>query len=76
MGNDGGGTIFDGLEVAASAPATDLDRAFYTPHGVRLEQLALAYGWTHQRVTTRAALDQVLTTPVTGRQLIEVPLPR
>jgi len=76
VGNDGGGTIFDGLEVAASAPAADLDRAFYTPHGVRFEQLALAYGWTYQRVTTRAALDQVLTTPVTGRQLIEVPLPR
>ncbi len=76
VGNDGGGTIFDGLEVAASAPPADLDRAFYTPHTVRLEQLALAYGWEYHRVTTRSALDQVLTTPVTGRQLIEVPLER
>ncbi|HZU94101.1 MAG TPA: 2-succinyl-5-enolpyruvyl-6-hydroxy-3-cyclohexene-1-carboxylate synthase, partial [Microbacterium sp.] len=76
VGNDGGGTIFDGLEVAASAPASDLDRAFYTPHDVHLEQLALAYGWTYHRVTTRAALDQVLTTPALGRQLIEVPLMR
>jgi 2-succinyl-5-enolpyruvyl-6-hydroxy-3-cyclohexene-1-carboxylate synthase len=76
VGNDGGGTIFDGLEVAASAPASDLDRAFYTPHDVHLEQLALAYGWTYHRVTTRAALDQVLTTPASGRQLIEVPLTR
>lgn len=76
VGNDGGGTIFDALEVAESAPPADLDRAFYTPHTVRLEQLALAYGWEYHRVTTRAALDQVLTTPVGGRQLIEVPLPR
>ncbi|MGW8483241.1 2-succinyl-5-enolpyruvyl-6-hydroxy-3-cyclohexene-1-carboxylic-acid synthase [Microbacterium sp. NPDC055903] len=76
VGNDGGGTIFDSLEVAASASASDLDRAFYTPHTVRLEHLALAYGWEYQRVTTRAALDQVLTRPVGGRQLIEVPLAR
>jgi 2-succinyl-5-enolpyruvyl-6-hydroxy-3-cyclohexene-1-carboxylate synthase len=76
VGNDGGGTIFDSLEVAGTASRADLDRAFYTPHTVRLEHLALAYGWEYQRVTTRTALDQVLTTPVGGRQLIEVPLPR
>lgn len=76
VGNDGGGTIFDSLEVASSAPPGDLDRAFYTPHTVRLEQLALAYGWAYQRVTTRTALDQALTTPRGGRQIIEVPLAR
>jgi len=76
VGNDGGGTIFDGLEVAQTAPQQDLDRAFLTPHTVRIEHLASAYGWEHQRVTTRAALDQALTTPVGGRQIIEVPLAR
>lgn len=76
VGNDGGGTIFDSLEVAASARPGDLDRAFYTPHTVRLEHLALAYGWEYQRVTTRTALDQALTSPRGGRQIIEVPLPR
>ena len=76
VGNDGGGTIFDGLEVAAVAPAAAMDRVLYTPHTTRLEHLALAYGWEYTRVTTRAALDQVLTAPVGGRQLIEVPLPR
>ncbi|WP_194765087.1 2-succinyl-5-enolpyruvyl-6-hydroxy-3-cyclohexene-1-carboxylic-acid synthase [Microbacterium sp. UFMG61] len=76
VGNDGGGTIFDGLEVASTAARADLDRAFYTPHTVRLEQLALAYGWEYQRITTRTALDQALTTPAGGRQLIEVPLTR
>lgn len=76
VGNDGGGTIFDSLEVASSARAADLDRAFYTPQTVRLEHLALAYGWEYQRVTTRTALDQALTSPRGGRQIIEVPLPR
>ncbi|WP_349885362.1 2-succinyl-5-enolpyruvyl-6-hydroxy-3-cyclohexene-1-carboxylic-acid synthase [Microbacterium sp. WHRI 7836] len=76
VGNDGGGTIFDALEVASSARPGDLDRAFYTPHTVRLEHLALAYGWEYQRVTTRTALDQALTSPRGGRQIIEVPLAR
>ncbi|MEZ3159251.1 2-succinyl-5-enolpyruvyl-6-hydroxy-3-cyclohexene-1-carboxylic-acid synthase [Microbacterium sp. BWT-B31] len=76
VGNDGGGTIFDDLEVAGVAGPAAMDRVLYTPHGVRLEHLALAYGWEYQRVTTRAALDQALTAPVGGRQLIEVPLER
>ena len=76
VGNDGGGTIFDDLEVAAVAGRDAMDRVLYTPQSVRLEQLALAYGWEYRRVTTRAALDQALTTPVGGRQLIEVPLAR
>ncbi|MCR2783734.1 MULTISPECIES: 2-succinyl-5-enolpyruvyl-6-hydroxy-3-cyclohexene-1-carboxylic-acid synthase [unclassified Microbacterium] len=76
VGNDGGGTIFDSLEVAAVASTEAMDRVLYTPQTVRLEQLATAYGWEYQRVTTRAALDQALTAPVGGRQIIEVPLPR
>jgi len=76
VGNDGGGTIFDELEVAEVAGEPAMDRVLYTPHTVRLEQLASAYGWEYQRVTTRAALDQALTSPVGGRQLIEVPLAR
>lgn len=76
VGNDGGGTIFDGLEVAAVAGADVMDRVLLTPHTVRLEQLALAFGWGYRRVTTRTALDQALTSPVGGRQLIEVPLER
>lgn len=76
VGNDGGGTIFDGLEVRAVASPEAMDRVLYTPHTTRLEHLALAYGWEYTRVTTRAALDQALTAPVGGRQIIEVPLPR
>ena len=76
VGNDGGGTIFDGLEVAGIAASEAFDRVQYTPHTVRLEHLATAYGWEYRRVTTRAALDQALTSPVGGRQLIEVALTR
>ncbi len=76
VGNDGGGTIFDGLEVADVAGPEAMDRVLLTPHTVRLEQLALAYGWEYRRVTTRSALDQALTSPAGGRQLIEVPLGR
>ncbi|MEX0153206.1 2-succinyl-5-enolpyruvyl-6-hydroxy-3-cyclohexene-1-carboxylic-acid synthase [Microbacterium sp. LMI1-1-1.1] len=76
VGNDGGGTIFDGLEVAGVAGEDAMRRVQYTPQTVRLEQLALALGWEYHRVTTRVALDQVLTASVGGRQLIEVPLPR
>ncbi|MFB3978960.1 2-succinyl-5-enolpyruvyl-6-hydroxy-3-cyclohexene-1-carboxylic-acid synthase [Microbacterium proteolyticum] len=76
VGNDGGGTIFDGLEVASVAGEDAMERVQYTPQNVRLEHLALAYGWEYRRITTRVALDQALTAPVGGRQLIEVPLDR
>jgi len=76
VGNDGGGTIFDGLEVATVAGDDAMSRVQYTPQTARLEQLALAFGWEYHRCTTRVALDQVLTAPTGGRQLIEVPLPR
>ena len=76
VGNDGGGTIFDGLEVAAVAERAALDRVLYTPHAVDLAALAAAYGWEHRRETTRAGLDQALTSPVAGPQLVEVPLDR
>ncbi|WP_405373784.1 MULTISPECIES: 2-succinyl-5-enolpyruvyl-6-hydroxy-3-cyclohexene-1-carboxylic-acid synthase [unclassified Microbacterium] len=76
VGSDGGGTIFDGLEVAELAGADAFDRVMFTPHTTRLEALATAYGWEYTRVTTRGALDQALTSPVGGRQIIDVPLAR
>ncbi|MGX9348918.1 2-succinyl-5-enolpyruvyl-6-hydroxy-3-cyclohexene-1-carboxylic-acid synthase [Microbacterium sp. KNMS] len=76
VGNDRGGTIFDGLEVAATASDEDMTRVLYTPQSARIEQLAAAYGWEHHRVTTRGALDQALTSTVGRRRIIEVPLAR
>jgi 2-succinyl-5-enolpyruvyl-6-hydroxy-3-cyclohexene-1-carboxylate synthase len=74
VGNDGGGTIFDGLEVAATAPAENLDRVLYTPQSAALGPLATAYGWDYIRAGNRGELDQALT--ASGSTLIEVSLPR
>ncbi|MEJ6507125.1 MAG: 2-succinyl-5-enolpyruvyl-6-hydroxy-3-cyclohexene-1-carboxylic-acid synthase [Microbacteriaceae bacterium] len=60
VANDGGGTIFDGLEVSQSASAADRDRVLYTPHEVDLEALAKAYGWAYQRVSTMGELTDAL----------------
>ncbi len=76
VGNDGGGTIFDGLEVASVAGESAMQRVLYTPQAVALEQLAAAYGWEYRRVGTRAALDQALTGAAAGFQLVEVALAR
>ncbi|WP_209306739.1 2-succinyl-5-enolpyruvyl-6-hydroxy-3-cyclohexene-1-carboxylic-acid synthase [Microbacterium paludicola] len=75
VGNDGGGTIFDGLEVASLASKDDMDRVQYTPQQADVAALASAYGWEHTRVTTRSALDQALIAPG-SRRIIEVPLER
>jgi 2-succinyl-5-enolpyruvyl-6-hydroxy-3-cyclohexene-1-carboxylate synthase len=75
VGNDGGGTIFDGLEVAATADPELVDRVLLTPQTVDLAALASAYGWEYRRVDTRGELDPALT-PTAERVLIEVPLAR
>jgi 2-succinyl-5-enolpyruvyl-6-hydroxy-3-cyclohexene-1-carboxylate synthase len=75
VGNDGGGTIFDALEVADTAPADSFDRVLYTQHTADLSAIAAAYGWRYLLVTNRSELDQALTAS-DGQVLIEVPLPR
>jgi 2-succinyl-5-enolpyruvyl-6-hydroxy-3-cyclohexene-1-carboxylate synthase len=75
VGNDRGGTIFDGLEVAATADPELVDRVLLTPQAVDLAALASAYGWEYRRVETRGELDPALT-PTAGRVLIDVPLAR
>ncbi len=76
VGNDGGGTIFDALEVAGTAPAEAFDRVQFTPQRVDLAALATAYGWAYARATTRGELNEALTGRIDGPQLVEVPLPR
>jgi len=73
VGNDGGGTIFDELEVAATAHADDFDMVMRTPHRADLVALAAAGGWAYRRATTRAELDDALTAPE-PLLLVEVPL--
>ncbi|RKR73067.1 2-succinyl-5-enolpyruvyl-6-hydroxy-3-cyclohexene-1-carboxylic-acid synthase [Frondihabitans australicus] len=73
VGNDSGGTIFDGLEVAAVAPAEAMRRVQTTPQQASFERLAEAYGWDYVRVTTWAELEQTLVGH-SGPVVIEVPL--
>jgi 2-succinyl-5-enolpyruvyl-6-hydroxy-3-cyclohexene-1-carboxylate synthase len=76
VGNDGGGTIFDGLEVAASAPSAAIERVLFTPHQVDVSALATAYGWAYTRAATSSELERALTAPVAGPCIVEVPLAR
>jgi 2-succinyl-5-enolpyruvyl-6-hydroxy-3-cyclohexene-1-carboxylate synthase len=75
VGDDGGGTLFDSLEVAGTADPGDFERVLRTPRPVDYAALAAAYGWQHLRIATRGDLDRALTAPLPGRSLLEVPLP-
>jgi len=75
IGNDLGGTIFDGLEVARTTDAALVDRVLLTPQAVDIKALAAAYGWEYRRVENRGELDGSLT--ASGeRVIVEVPLER
>jgi len=74
VGDDGGGTIFDGLEVARTAPADAMRRVQTTPQQVDFSALAAAYGWRHVLAATRSDLDRALVAPGEGPVLVEVPL--
>ena len=74
IGNDHGGSLFETLEVAQSAPADAFTRVLTTPHAVSFEHLAAAYGWGYQCITNRGELDAVLTAPVGAPTIIEVAL--
>ncbi|MEN9714808.1 MAG: hypothetical protein RJA35_275 [Actinomycetota bacterium] len=72
VGNDNGGTIFEGLEVAQNLGPADFERLFKTPQRVNLEKLALAYGWKYVRVNDSTVLKAAMKE--LGRVVIEVPL--
>ncbi len=76
VGNDGGGTIFDALEVGQTASPENMDRVFLTPQQVDLEALATAYGWGYTKVATVSELERALTGAGDGPELVEVELER
>jgi 2-succinyl-5-enolpyruvyl-6-hydroxy-3-cyclohexene-1-carboxylate synthase len=84
VGNDGGGTIFDELEVAQSrrprpAPAQNAlsryDRVMLTPQTASIELLVRAYGWEYRRVESCDDLDAAISACF-GPTVVEVPLAR
>jgi 2-succinyl-5-enolpyruvyl-6-hydroxy-3-cyclohexene-1-carboxylate synthase len=74
VGNDGGGTIFDGLEVAETADAAAFERVMRTGRELNIEAIADAFGWGYRRATTRSQLEEALTDQTSPRIVIEVPL--
>ncbi|MEO0024270.1 MAG: hypothetical protein RL196_711 [Actinomycetota bacterium] len=70
--NDGGGSIFESLEMASQLEATDFDRLFRTPQQVDIWSLAQAYGWQHLLVTSIEELRRALAT--NGRVIVEIDL--
>jgi 2-succinyl-5-enolpyruvyl-6-hydroxy-3-cyclohexene-1-carboxylate synthase len=74
VGNDGGGTIFDGLEVAGQA-GDSFNRVLLTQQNASIEALAVAYGWRYISAATRGELDQALSAHPEPT-IVEVPLGR
>ncbi|MDM7889039.1 2-succinyl-5-enolpyruvyl-6-hydroxy-3-cyclohexene-1-carboxylic-acid synthase [Curtobacterium sp. RHCJP20] len=73
VGNDGGGAIFRGLEVAATTPEQDMRRVMTTPQHVDVERVVTGLGWAYRRAATWGDLEGALTDPA-QRLVVEVPL--
>ncbi|MGC4176084.1 2-succinyl-5-enolpyruvyl-6-hydroxy-3-cyclohexene-1-carboxylic-acid synthase [Demequina sp.] len=68
--NDGGGTIFGGLEHSA-APSDHVERVFTTPHGVAIGPLCAAYGAGYSLVSSVAELGLALRRAPRGVEVVE-----
>lgn len=70
--NNRGGGIFGFLPIAAHADL--LDPWFRTPHEVKFEPLAAAFGWAYQRIETADALSASVAGAdvASGCRLLEV----
>lgn len=75
VANDGGGTIFDELEVSQVATQADRDRVLLTPHDVSLASLAEAYGWAYRRVVNLGDLAEALSAS-DARLIVDVAIAR
>lgn len=73
VGNDAGGAIFRGLEVARTTPDEDMRRMMTTPQQVDVERVVTGLGWEYRRAATWGDLEAVLTDPA-QRLVVEVPL--
>lgn len=72
VGNDHGGSIFKGLEMAKTLDPATFTKLFGTPQSVDLWHLAAAYGWQYLLVETVGELEAALAS--NGRILLDVRL--
>lgn len=70
VGNDGGGSIFESLEMRSQLSDDQFDRLFRTPQSASIQGLASAYGWEHVVVGNETQLASALKR--SGRVVIEV----
>ena len=70
--NDGGGSIFESLEMASQLETAAFDRLFRTPQSVDIWGLAGAYGWQHQLIDSLDSLRAAMVQ--NGRIIIEIDL--
>lgn len=76
VGVDGGGSLFDSLEVRRTAEVAAYERVQFTPLTLDIEAVARAYGWEYELADTRGRLEAALTDQRSARKVIAVPLPR
>lgn len=69
--NDDGGSIFASLEQGAPEYASSFDKLFGTPHGVDISALCAAHAVPHRKVETLEALDEALSSPQGGVEVVE-----
>jgi 2-succinyl-5-enolpyruvyl-6-hydroxy-3-cyclohexene-1-carboxylate synthase len=72
VGNDHGGSIFKGLEMAKTLDAATFTKLFATPQSVDMWHLAAAYGWQYLLVETVGELETALAS--NGRIILDVRL--
>ncbi|MDR3106601.1 MAG: 2-succinyl-5-enolpyruvyl-6-hydroxy-3-cyclohexene-1-carboxylic-acid synthase [Bifidobacteriaceae bacterium] len=73
---DGGGAIFENLEVARPDLEPAFERFFATPVNLNLAALAAAYGASFEQARSADALAACLSQSVNGINLVGVPLER
>jgi len=67
---DGGGSLFDSLEVAHTAEKSSYERVIFTPASADFESLAVAYGWRYRRVVDHGGLLEALAEN-SGQSVVE-----
>lgn len=76
VANDDGGSLFATLEQGEPAHMGAFERLFGTPQRLQFQALATAVRIAYQRVEQAAELDQILTEPPVGIELVEAVIDR
>jgi 2-succinyl-5-enolpyruvyl-6-hydroxy-3-cyclohexene-1-carboxylate synthase len=76
VANDDGGSLFATLEQGEPAHLGAFERLFGTPQGVQFEALAAAAKISYRRADKADELNEILTEPPLGIELVEAVIDR